>query len=243
MGTMSALANKAVLENRDANHQLALEHGVEALELAEEFGFVETRSDMNNELGIGHLNLGNLEAALQRSTRAIEILEGTTFIEKRKDAEKTLSEIYSAMGQHEDALVHFETYSVLKDSIFQKARSNQMLRLEEQYKSEKQAKEIVLLNAESELEETKIVKLPETNILLEQRKKITNIYDQSPPTSRVKQLLWMLESCSQCNGVLWMVIKDPRQVDLECKSNFHPKQISPYLLGQASDHDWRECHS
>ena len=78
--------------------------------------------------------------------------------------------------------------------------------------------------ARKELEETKIVKLPETNILLEQRKKITNIYDQSPPTSRVKQLLWMLESCSQCNGVLWMVIKDPRQEDLECKVNFHPKK-------------------
>lgn len=155
MGRMSVLANKTVLENRDGNHELALEHGVEALQLTEDYGFVESQSDMLNEIGIAHLRLGNPKEALTWSKAAIEILEGTTFIEKRKDAEKTLSEIYTKLGFHEEALSHFETYALLKDSIFQKDRSNQMLRLEEQYKSEKQAKEIVLLNAQNELAETK----------------------------------------------------------------------------------------
>ncbi len=155
-GKMSVFANLTVLANRSGDYKRALMEADSALAILEDFQNIVTESDLYNEKGIAYLAMGESEKALQFSQRAIAILDDSdNSLEKRKDAEKTLSEIYSELGDYRSALDHFRTFAMLNDSIFETRRSNQMLKLEEQYESQKKQGEIESLNAANELAETK----------------------------------------------------------------------------------------
>jgi len=155
-GILSVFTNRAVAANRSGDHKRALVESDSALKYAIPFKLNVAQSDNFNEKGIAYLALGDLEKALSFSQKAIDLLDSSSkSLEKRKNAEKTLSKIYGEQGDYKNALVHYKTFALLKDSIFESKRSNQMLRLEEQYESQKKQSQIEALNAARELEDTK----------------------------------------------------------------------------------------
>lgn len=106
-------------------------------------------------LAIAYTNIGEVaagdgqfEEARAYLDTALDISRSIQFRDLTKHIYLTLSDLYAAEGMSDSAFAYYKHYSVLKDSIFNKARSEQLLEMQTKYETAEKDKRI----AEQELD-------------------------------------------------------------------------------------------
>jgi len=96
----------------------------------------------------------NYKEALKLNNLALDYANKAAAKDQIMSVYETYSDIYSAMGNYHKAFEYQAQYILIKDSIFDSEKSQQITELAEKYESEKKQKEIELLNKEKEKQAT-----------------------------------------------------------------------------------------
>lgn len=129
----------------------ALKSGLEGLAIKEEIQSKEHTIVFNN-IGYAYHQLGKFEKARVYYQRA---LEGASLQEKEQ-LYKNLRNLFADIGNNKEALVYFEKYDAVKDSIKAEDFNGKIAELEEKYRSAQKQLEIESLEVENKLQKTVI---------------------------------------------------------------------------------------
>ncbi|MBV6647114.1 MAG: tetratricopeptide repeat protein [Cyclobacteriaceae bacterium] len=94
------------------------------------------------------------KAALEYAELVGYGLDSIMSLDIKKDHEKLLSNIYEALGQYSEALIHQKQYQQLKDSLMNGEKAKVIANLEWRYKIEGNERTIAQLKAEGKVKET-----------------------------------------------------------------------------------------
>lgn len=96
---------------------------------------------------------GRPEEARRQAMRGLEIATSIDAQEQVMEARKALSQIYSDQGRHREALEQYMLYTAVKDSLFRKEKSKQIVEMQTKYDTEKKESEIKHLQQENDLKD------------------------------------------------------------------------------------------
>jgi len=148
------------------NYSLAISNIEKSLNIGKEYG--DKLNMTFNYINIAELN--NLqkeyEKAIVNGNKAIELAKEIGYLDLELTAHLQISNAYKGLENYRDALKHFEQYKDLNDSIYNSEKHDQIARLEAQYQTEKQQREIELLNQKNNVQ----------RLLLEQEKSKKRYY-------------------------------------------------------------------
>jgi serine phosphatase RsbU (regulator of sigma subunit) len=111
-----------------------------------------------NNLGAVYEELGRYSEALEAQEKALELASDLGKKEVMKNAYIHLSSTHRKLGNYEKALDYHEKWTAIKDSMLNDEKNKQMAELDKRYESEKQEREIELLNKEKAISDTKLEK-------------------------------------------------------------------------------------
>jgi serine phosphatase RsbU (regulator of sigma subunit) len=140
--------------------------------------FFEQALKLNREIGdriyenVSLQNIGDSYAKLHQDSLAILFLKNALYMAAQigsksveRDAHKSLSRIYERKGHSPLALAHYKDYVRLKDDIFNEVNSKNISKLQTLYDTEKQRREIAMLEQEK-LQREKANQLKNTFIII-----------------------------------------------------------------------------
>jgi two-component system, NarL family, sensor histidine kinase UhpB len=115
--------------------------------------------EIKNKSGIANCNLaiGNVYTNLNKHSEAKQYLLDGLSLSKEIGAKETimygyecLSKSDSATGNFQSALMHYQLYTVYKDSLYNETSNGQIAQMKEQYESEKKDREILQLSGDKQ---------------------------------------------------------------------------------------------
>ena len=135
------------------NYQKAIAYFEKAMKIDEDLGddFYVALSKLN--IGRAFTSLGSLSKASVYLTQALNLADEIGAKSTSRDAHRYLSELYEQFNRKGKALSHYKDYSKLKDSILNEENSKNISKLQTLYETEKQRKEIALLEQEKKQRE------------------------------------------------------------------------------------------
>jgi len=144
------------------NYPKALKNYLAALKNVEEIGDKMGITDSYNLIGKVYIELGKNSEAKKYLTNSLSLAKEIGLKENIRDAYDALSKLDSAMGNYQQALVHYKLYTDYKDSLFNETSNSQIDQMKEQYESEKKDKQIELLNKEKAIQKLQLKKQRQT---------------------------------------------------------------------------------
>jgi len=133
-------------------YSLAISNIEKSLHIGKEYG--DKLNLTYNYINITELN--NLqkeyEKAIVNGNKAIELAREIGYLDLEQSANLHLSNAYKGIEDYENALKFYEQYKILNDSIYNTEKHNQIARIEAQYQTEKQMREIELLNQKNNVQ-------------------------------------------------------------------------------------------
>ncbi|MBC8385686.1 MAG: tetratricopeptide repeat protein [Candidatus Cloacimonetes bacterium] len=151
-GIAIALNNLGIAYEKLNDQEKALEHYLSSLRIREE---------INERAGIAAIsnNIGNLFIHQNKNKDALSYLEKSLKISKEINEKELmaksyelLSQIYLSNKNYEKAYIYYRNSSVLNDSIYNEESSRQIAEMQIKYDSEKQEKEIEILNRDKKIQ-------------------------------------------------------------------------------------------
>ncbi|MEQ9373539.1 MAG: tetratricopeptide repeat protein [Imperialibacter sp.] len=102
------------------------------------------------------MKLGQTDEALVLAHKSLTEAKKKQVVVSILNSFELLSELYSAIGNHEQAMFYMKEHTALKDRLFNGESSLQIAQLQVQYDTEKKNKEIELLNAQNTAQKAKL---------------------------------------------------------------------------------------
>ncbi|WEK35614.1 MAG: sensor histidine kinase [Candidatus Pseudobacter hemicellulosilyticus] len=115
------------------------------------------------QLGKVHMAQKERGEAIRVLTEALSLATGIHSPKQVMDAARLLSEQYAGSGDYKNAWTVFQTYSTVKDSLFEQEKMKAITGFQAQYETEKKEQQIRLLQQEGELQ---ALRLKQRNMLL-----------------------------------------------------------------------------
>ncbi|HYG51969.1 MAG TPA: tetratricopeptide repeat protein [Flavobacteriales bacterium] len=129
-------------------------------------------SDMQGE-ALVWLNFGRLQLAQQETVKALESFKASYALAQKtgsvkiiRDASQALYEVYTIMGNKDEALVFYKNYQLYKDSLANATMQNKLYALEMAREGEKTRAEIALLHTEKTIERNRKITYAITAVLV-----------------------------------------------------------------------------
>lgn len=101
-------------------------------------------------------NLNQLDSAIKYAKQSLEISTDIKFLDLEQYTLNHLSDIYKKKGDFEKALNYKNEGMILKDSIYNKTKSQQIQELTAKYETEKKEKKIKELNQQAQIKDLEI---------------------------------------------------------------------------------------
>ena len=126
---------------------------------------IEISKETNNKKGLisCYSNLGNMYTEMELYDKALSILLKSLVIVNEVNSlslsEKThlwLAELYGEIGNYKKAMMHYEIYTDIKDSILSLEKNNQILDMNTRYETEKKDSENNLLRKENKINDLRL---------------------------------------------------------------------------------------
>lgn len=136
-GLANSLGNIGVVYCNLSKYQEALDYGYRSLQIKEEIGDKQGTAYALSNIGNIYLKQKQYVLALQYSNKALQTVKEIGDFNLEKSIHNILYEIYKSLNKPTKALVHFERFVLLKDSIFKEENQKQIMRKEMNYEYEK----------------------------------------------------------------------------------------------------------
>jgi signal transduction histidine kinase len=138
---------------KQGNSPLALDYFREALQTYERIGNRSGVAQTLSAMGEVYLQMGNLKQAEAFATRSYKYAQEIGEIEWMKQSGKTLSSVFAAKKDFQEALRYHLVYSQLKDSTTGEESVRKIADLEAMLASEKRQAQIEILTKENEIQQ------------------------------------------------------------------------------------------
>lgn len=106
---------------------------------------------LNIAMAYGEMN--QLEIAMAKTDSAIALLLNMNAETNLLEAYQLKYELYDKMQKPAEALKYYKMYNTIKDSLNMEGQASELLRLKEEYETNKKEQQITLLTAENQLKE------------------------------------------------------------------------------------------
>lgn len=134
----------------------ALDAFQKAKTVFEELGYKAAQCVIYTNLAETYLLSGEFRNAETNALRSIELAEALSLSNEKKFTLEILSKIYESQGRYQKALATLKEHQLLKDSIFQDEKLNQIEELKVEYETKQKEDDIALLNASNALKDAKL---------------------------------------------------------------------------------------
>lgn len=124
------------------DHQLAILYYDRAIQLFKEVNHVFGLAMAAGSLGKFYFKINKIAEAEKALKYSLVLADSIGSLEHLYEAHKTLSELYEKVGNTKLSLLHFKTYSAIKDSVEKEERQQKQTRLELQVEYNKKEAEI-----------------------------------------------------------------------------------------------------
>ncbi|MFU8844080.1 MAG: tetratricopeptide repeat protein [Bacteroidales bacterium] len=104
------------------------------------------------------MNERKAHAAMEKYKSGLEIAAALNLSKLEMECHQKLSDIYESFGEIEKAFRHHKKYTEIKDELFTLEINRHIEELETQYESEKNRQEIVLLQSEKQVSESRVAR-------------------------------------------------------------------------------------
>ncbi|MBI4645562.1 MAG: tetratricopeptide repeat protein [Bacteroidia bacterium] len=151
--SLSNLGNISLILNRD---YIAVEYCTKALEIFKELENKKGIANISGILGEIYGKKGEYESSLkyfEESNRISEEIKNIIFLEENY---LNISKIYERLNKYDKALKYHKLFSNYKDSAFNENVHKQIVEIQTKYETEKNKKELELLNKNKALNEAEI---------------------------------------------------------------------------------------
>ena len=133
------------------NYTEAIKYSNSALKIAKENDFNEYIASSKNELGENYIALKKYDLAEKNILEALAIAKKNEIALEIKNSYEILSILYTTINRLDKALLYYQLFSSVKDSLINDNKSQLLANLQENYEIEKKEAENKLLQTENEL--------------------------------------------------------------------------------------------
>ncbi len=155
MNLGSAYLNIGMLYDTMDSLSQAIDYSQRALEIAEKNNALVMMTYPLKVLSSVSNALENFPQAIDYGQKSLDIAEELGIIYEQKDAHLNLSYSYERLGQYKEAYSHFKAHKELNDSLLNEDANARLAEMRAKYESEKQEREIAVLETENELQRTR----------------------------------------------------------------------------------------
>lgn len=148
------------------NHDLALQYHRQALATNTKIGNSDGIANSNNSIGESYLKLNQFEKADEYFNKGLAVAKQINSQDRMAESFEGLAHSREGMKDYKSALTFSQQARTLRDSLFSVEKSQKLYEMEQKYESVLKAKQIALLNSETERQKLEIV---QKNELIDQR--------------------------------------------------------------------------
>ena len=127
----------------------------DGLAMALNMDYKEGIADTRENLARVYEEQGNHQQALAARLDNYELVKSINRIDLRLQIEENLAGNYEALGQYDQALLHFRLSKTLNDSLMNVQQLEAVSRLETEFETEKKEQQIVLLNEQNQRQQAR----------------------------------------------------------------------------------------
>ncbi|PLX14574.1 MAG: hypothetical protein C0597_09775 [Marinilabiliales bacterium] len=161
-----SLSNIGLVYEESENYEMALDYYQQALIIFEEIGSKQMLVYIFYNLGSIYRNINDYNRSLEFFQKGLDLSKEISMTDYISHNYEALSGIYDEIGLYKQALIYYKEYVFIKDSLFNEEKHNQIAELEAMFQTQKQEKEIDFLKLDQELQEAKIKKKENQNLIL-----------------------------------------------------------------------------
>lgn len=183
VGDMIILVNVGLIYQSMMDYQTALNYFFEALKTNDARENPVEMARIYNYISFTYNYLSDLEKSELFAETAINLAELYDAKEILIDSYKSLSDIYSQLGRHKNALAYFKKYIEIKDSLAAQALVLRQAELERRQLVDKKEQEIKLLIVEQEIKD---LALRELTLESKQRERDIEILKRDQEIQRIR---------------------------------------------------------
>ena len=144
-GIASALNNIGNVHAQKGNYEEAISSYEKALQIFVELDLMGQAPRVYNHIAHAQILMDEYDKALTNLSRALKISQEIGLQDAKLESYKRYYELYDKKKDYKTALSYFEQYSLLKDSLFNDKKTQQLAYIEESYEIEKKDRENELL--------------------------------------------------------------------------------------------------
>lgn len=152
------LSNLGLLLQKENRYSEAEQKFLEAYKISKEVNYVTFRVYVETELATLYRLMKKFDKAKQFFNIALEGEKEAGYKILTQSIYYEIHEFYKEVGDDKNSLMYLEKYSVLTDSLNKENQDQQTLETETLFRTKEKEKEIIILNKESELQQTQIKK-------------------------------------------------------------------------------------
>jgi tetratricopeptide (TPR) repeat protein len=138
-GIATIYSNYGKLFENEGKIDSSLFYNRKALEAYTQIDKAEGQAIAYLAIANNYFDLNKLNDAIEFGIRGFKLSKELGSLDLMLGAEGLLGELYEKKGEHKNALAHFKNYLVLKDSIFNVEKNNELTRYQLKYEFEKKA--------------------------------------------------------------------------------------------------------
>jgi len=148
------------------NHTLALQYHRKALATNMNIGNNDGIANSNNSIGDAYLKLKQFDQAGEYFKKGLQVAKQINAKDRMAESYEGLARAKEGMKDFKNALIYAQQARTLRDSLYSVEKSQKLYEMEQKYESVLKAKQIALLNSETERQKLEIV---QKNELINQR--------------------------------------------------------------------------
>jgi len=141
-GVSNLLGNLGILKYTQGNYSEALKFHEETLRIQEKNNDLDGQVFTHNNMADVYLIQKQYSRAEKHYKKGFQLAQKINFKDQIKYSYKALSEVYSKKSDFKNALINFQKYTTLKDSIFNETKNRQFQELQTKFETEKKEKTI-----------------------------------------------------------------------------------------------------
>ncbi len=161
-----SLSNIGLIYEEGKNFEMALDYYQRALFIFEEMGYKPTLVYIFYNLGSLYRNIGNYNKSIEYFQKGLDLSKEVSMPDFISYNYEALSGVYDEMAEYKNALIYYKEHVLIKDSLFNEEKHNQIAELEAKFQTAQQEKEIDFLKLDQELNNAKIKKKETQNLIL-----------------------------------------------------------------------------
>lgn len=138
------------------NYNEAIRNYEKALEISQQEKDVAGLAQISGNLGKIYFLKKEYQKAKGFCIKSLAFAEESSSIDLMSSAHSTLSQVYEALGQPNEALKHLRIFSTLKDSLFSTEKFKTITEMEVKYESEKKEQQLALLKQQNVVQQLRL---------------------------------------------------------------------------------------